>query len=51
MSQETLAERADISRTFIQGIERGDENPTLKVLLGLKRGLKCSWQKLLEGIE
>jgi DNA-binding XRE family transcriptional regulator len=50
LSQEALAEKADISRTFMQGIERGEENPTLKIILGLKRGLNCSWNDLFEDV-
>ena len=32
LSQEELAHRAGLDRTYVSGIERGARNPTLKVL-------------------
>lgn len=32
LSQEELAERAELDRTYMSGIERGSRNPSLKVL-------------------
>ena len=50
-SQETLAERADIAPRYLQFIEAGDFGCSLAVLLRLRRALRCSWNRLLEGVE
>jgi transcriptional regulator with XRE-family HTH domain len=42
LSQEKLAERAGISAQYVSNIERGKENPTLDLLLGLADALKVS---------
>lgn len=34
-TQETLAMEVDLDRTYIGGIERGERNPSLKVILRL----------------
>ena len=39
LSQEGLAERAAIHRTYIGGIERGERNPTLLMIHRLARAL------------
>ena len=50
-SQEILAERAEISPRYLQFIEAGDFGCSLAVLLRLRRALRCSWNRLLEGVE
>ena len=47
ISQEELAERADLHRTYIVGIERGARNPTLLTIKKLARGLGVSTADLL----
>lgn len=47
MSQEELAERADLHRTYIAGIEGGGRNITLKSVDKLARALKVSVADLL----
>lgn len=41
-SQEELADRTGLHRTYVSGIERGIRNPTATVLEKLARGLGCS---------
>ncbi len=47
ISQEELAERADLHRTYIAGIERGARNPTLLTIKKLAKGLGVSSANLL----
>ncbi len=47
-SQEQLADRAGIHRTYIGGIERGERNPTLVTIHRIARALNVSPKSLLE---
>jgi transcriptional regulator with XRE-family HTH domain len=47
LSQEELAERADLHRTYIAGIERGGRNITLRSVEKIARALKVSISSLL----
>jgi len=40
-SQDKLAERANLDRTYLSGIERGVRNPGIKVVIKLARVLHC----------
>lgn len=46
-SQEELAERAGLHRTYVSGVERGVRNPTVTVLEKLARGLGVSMPDLV----
>ena len=46
-SQEELAERASLHRTYVSGVERGVRNPTVTVLEKLARGLGVSMPDLV----
>lgn len=48
VSQEELADRAGIHRTYISGVERGIRNPTITVLEKIARALKVKSGVLLE---
>jgi transcriptional regulator with XRE-family HTH domain len=50
-SQEELAERTKLDRTYISGIERGVRNPTLKVIRCLAKGLGTRTSKLFAAAE
>lgn len=50
LTQEALAERADISRRYLQEIEKGDKLPTIRILSSLRKALQCSWDDLLAGL-
>ena len=47
-SQEDLAEKADLHRTYVSGIERGVRNPTLTILFKLAGALGVSPGTLTE---
>ena len=47
-SQEELAYRADIHRTYVSGLERGLRNPTITVVERLVKALGCTWSDLLD---
>jgi transcriptional regulator with XRE-family HTH domain len=51
LSQEQLAERADLHWTYISGMERGRRNPGLNTLGRLARALNLSIEELLTGVE
>jgi transcriptional regulator with XRE-family HTH domain len=50
LTQEQLAEKADISRRYLQRIESGEKNPTVDVLTKLRRALNCTWNDLFEDV-
>jgi len=46
LSQEALAGRADLHRTYIGFVERAERNPTLETIEKLARGLDISLAEL-----
>ncbi len=49
LSQEALADKAEIHRTYIGGIERGERNPTLTTISRLAFALSVEpWELLNE---
>lgn len=51
ISQEELAHRAEIDRTFVSRLERGIRQPTLTTLFALSRALNISAADLVAEIE
>jgi len=47
LTQEELAFRADIDLTYMGGIERGQRNPSLMVLVGIAKALSAEPIELL----
>jgi len=51
LTQETLAERANLDPSYISGIERGLRNPGIKNVVRLAKALGLSVSELCRGIE
>lgn len=50
ISQEQLALRAQVNRTFVGKIETGRNQPTLAVIFRLSEGLKCEIPELMTSV-
>tara|TARA_R110002124_G_scaffold133833_1_gene296353 strand:- start:531 stop:755 length:225 start_codon:yes stop_codon:yes gene_type:complete len=50
LSQEALAHAAELDRTYIGGIERGERNPTLISTVRIAKALKTSASEICEGV-
>ena len=50
LSQEALAEKAELDRTYISGIERGTRNPTILSAARVAAALKVPLAQLLNGV-
>lgn len=50
MTQESLAEAADLHATFISNLERGYSAPTLGTIVRLAEGLRLDPGELVRGI-
>ena len=51
LSQEELAYRANLDRTYISLLERGKRNPTLPVLFSISSALNVKTSDLIKQIE
>jgi transcriptional regulator with XRE-family HTH domain len=51
LSQDELAEKADLDRTYVSGIERGVRNPGVKTVLRIARALGVSVGDLCKGVD
>jgi transcriptional regulator with XRE-family HTH domain len=49
-TQETLAERADLDRSYVAGIEAGLRNPSVKAVAKIARGLGTSLAELFQTV-
>jgi transcriptional regulator with XRE-family HTH domain len=47
LSQEELAARAGLHRTYVSSVERGNRNVSLENIFALAAGLKCDPRELL----
>jgi len=51
LTQETLAEKAEISHRYLQSIEAGQKQPGINVVVRLRGALECSWEALFQGTD
>jgi transcriptional regulator with XRE-family HTH domain len=51
LSQETLAQLAELDRTYIPSIEKGERNVSLEVIQKLSKAFKLQISEFLKGIE
>jgi transcriptional regulator with XRE-family HTH domain len=51
LHQEELAARTGLHRTYIGGVERGERNPTWRVLAAIASGLHIGMSELVERAE
>jgi transcriptional regulator with XRE-family HTH domain len=47
MSQERFCEKAGITRVYLQRIEAGTVNPSIKIVRQIREACGCSWDDLL----
>lgn len=50
ISQEKLAELAELHRTYVSGVERGERNASLTSIARIAKALNVSLSKLFEGV-
>jgi len=50
LTQESLAEKADISRRYVQLIEASSYTPTVEVASRIRYALAVSWDELMRGM-
>lgn len=51
LSQEALAAKAGLHRTYIGSIERGERNVAIRNIVRIAQSLSCRPAQLLEGVE
>jgi transcriptional regulator with XRE-family HTH domain len=51
LSQEKLAELAELHRTYISGVERGARNPSLISIARIAKALNVTLSKVVEGVD
>jgi transcriptional regulator with XRE-family HTH domain len=51
LTQEQLEELSEVSQQYVSGLEAGNRNPTIRVLMKLAGALDVSVFTLLEGLE
>jgi transcriptional regulator with XRE-family HTH domain len=51
LTQDALAEKADLDRTYLSDIERGVRNPGIRNVVLIAKALGITPSRLLEGVE
>ncbi len=50
-TQEDLAEKVQVDRSYMGFVERGEKNPTLLTLIKIAKAFKITLSKLLDNID
>ena len=50
LTQERLAELSEISYWYLQSLEAGQNEPSISVVVRLRKALECAWDDLLDGL-
>jgi transcriptional regulator with XRE-family HTH domain len=50
LTQDDLAELAEIDRRYVQRIEAGTANPGIDVICRVREALRASWDEMLRGL-
>jgi transcriptional regulator with XRE-family HTH domain len=50
LTQEKLAEKADITLRYIQLLEAGTRNPSIQTIVSLQKALRCSFDEFFKGL-
>lgn len=50
LTQEKLAEKAEISLRYVQQLEAGQRNPSIPTLVRLRKVMSCSYDDLFRGL-
>jgi len=51
LTQERLAEKADLHPVYLGQVERGEESASVRALARIARALKVSLKELVEGVK
>jgi transcriptional regulator with XRE-family HTH domain len=50
LTQEKMAEKADITLRYLQWLEAGKRNPSISTLVRLQKVLGCTFDELFRGL-
>jgi transcriptional regulator with XRE-family HTH domain len=50
LSQEAFALEAELARSYVSGVERGERNPSFKIVVRIAATLDVTVSKLTEGV-
>jgi transcriptional regulator with XRE-family HTH domain len=51
LTQERVADLADLSKQYVADVEAGRRNPTLLVLQRVRRALRVTWEELGQALD
>lgn len=51
LTQEELAARSGLHRTYVGSVERGERNPTVTSVVAIAKGLGCPVSRLMRSVD